>query len=288
MKRIRENHKKWAHHKKELHRRRKNKRKKTFVSRIIADTNIWLHILKDNDELLESTKKYLCPNYINLWELCNSGRLISHPNNIREAFIKLMPLINKGLFEQPLRYLIRMANRKCVKKKRVTYELLPKTNDMLTMAKRIINGAYISEKHKENFHNYITQEKKGLEDLKNSFREMSKQCQKVIKNKKKHMNRLSIEQIYDYLNFYAQKATNGRNNLHKLPRRNYELLTKTMDYFYKKLETGSLVWSRDDLYDLFILAYVRRGDKYWTKDQKWIDLIKEAGCEEYLFNPDVK
>ena len=48
------------------------------------------------------------------------------------------------------------------------------------------------------------------------------------------------------------------------------------------------VWKENDLNDLFILAYVRRGDKYWTKDQKWIDLIKEAGCEEYLFNPDVK
>ena len=56
-----------------------------------------------------------------------------------------------------------------------------------------------------------------------------------------------------------------------------------MDLFYKKLETGSTVWKENDLNDLFILAYVRRGDKYWTKDRKWIDLIKEAGCEEYLY-----
>lgn len=268
-------------------RRRKNKGKVSFTPRIIADTNIWLHVLKDNDKLYELTKKHLCPNYINLWEICNSGRLISHPNNIREALIKFVPLINKGLFEQPFRYLIRIANKKRVKKKRMIYKLPLIANDMLIMAKRIANGIYISKEQEKNFYDYITQEKKGLEEVKKWFRDMSKECQKRIKDKKKHMKKSSLKQIYNYLEFYAHEATDGKHSLHKLPKRNYELFAKTMDYFYKKLETGSLMWSKDDLYDLFILAYVRRGDKYWTKDQKWVNLIKEAGCEEYLFNPEI-
>lgn len=267
--------------------RRKNKGKVSFTPRIIADTNIWLHVLKDNDKLYELTKKHLCPNYINLWEICNSGRLISHPNNIREALIKFVPLINKGLFEQPFRYLIRIANKKRVKKRRMVYKLPLIANDMLIMAKRIANGIYISKEQEKNFYDYITQKKKGLEEVKKWFRDMSKECQKRIKDKKKHMKKSSLKQIYNHLEFYAHKATDGKHSLHKLPKRNYELFAKTMDYFYKKLETGSLMWSKDDLYDLFILAYVRRGDKYWTKDQKWINLIKEAGCEEYLFNPEI-
>ena len=37
------------------------------------------------------------------------------------------------------------------------------------------------------------------------------------------------------------------------------------------------------LFDLFNLAYVRRGDKYWTNEKKWIDIIKAVGCEHYLY-----
>ena len=41
----------------------------------------------------------------------------------------------------------------------------------------------------------------------------------------------------------------------------------------------------NDYMDIFNLAYVRKGDKYWTHEKKWIALIKEVGCERYLFNP---
>lgn len=49
---------------------------------------------------------------------------------------------------------------------------------------------------------------------------------------------------------------------------------------------GQEVWKRNDLFDLYNLAYVRRGDKYWTNEKKWIKLIKEAGCEKYLYTSD--
>lgn len=109
-------------------------------------------------------------------------------------------------------------------------------------------------------------------------------CKSKIKNKGKHRKAYSLTIIIDYLNFLAKQVINGQYNLRKLPLRDYELLICVMDLFYKKLETGSIVWKENDLNDLFILVYVRRGDKYWTKDQKWIDLIKEAGFDEYLFN----
>ena len=39
----------------------------------------------------------------------------------------------------------------------------------------------------------------------------------------------------------------------------------------------------NDWYDLTLLAYVEPGDKYWTKEGKWNQLIREAGCAAYLF-----
>lgn len=286
MKRKRKDYRKWAHSKKMLHLKRKNKRRKSFISRIIADTNIWLHVLKNNNDLYLKVKNRITPNYINLWEICNSGKLLSNPENAKQAFIKMVPLIGKGLFEQPLRYLTRIANKKRINKLKMKYEIFPKTNDMITMAKRLANGAFIAQEQEKKFYNHIIQEKEDMEKLKLFFREISQQCNRRIKDKEKHRQKSSIEQTNLSLNLIASYATDGTYDLQKLPRKDYELLLKTMDLYYKKLETGSLIWSRDDLYDLYILSYVRRGDKYWTKDKKWIELIKEAGCEKYLYDQE--
>ena len=61
------NHKKWAYHKKGLHCKRKNRKKRTFVPRIIVDTNIWYQLGKD-EVLFDKVKDQLTPVYNNLWE----------------------------------------------------------------------------------------------------------------------------------------------------------------------------------------------------------------------------
>lgn len=282
MKRIRENHKEWARHKKELHQRRKKKRKASFVPRIVADTNIWYY-LGDNEYLFGELKKQLAPTYVTLWELCHTGRLISNPLKVRNACRKMLEAQKNMIFEQPLRYLIKSCNKKKFKP-----NTIQEICSLLKASSRIAKGATIANDKKNDFHKYILDEKQGLKDIKESMDELALRCKSKIKNKGKHRKTYFLPIIIDYLNFLAKQATNGKYNLKKLPFRNYELLICVMDLFYKKLETGSTVWKENDLNDLFILAYVRRGDKYWTKDQKWIDLIKEAGCEEYLFNPDVK
>lgn len=39
----------------------------------------------------------------------------------------------------------------------------------------------------------------------------------------------------------------------------------------------------NDWYDFAILTYVQPGDKYWTREKRWLKLITEAGCSEYLY-----
>jgi hypothetical protein len=56
-----------------------------------------------------------------------------------------------------------------------------------------------------------------------------------------------------------------------------------MDAFFKDLETGARTIERNDWNDLFVLTYVKPGDKFWTKERKWKDLIKAAGCGHYLY-----
>lgn len=63
-----------------------------------------------------------------------------------------------------------------------------------------------------------------------------------------------------------------------------ELLIKTLDHFFKTLETSGMKVQANDWYDFAILAYIQPGDKYWTREKRWINLIKDAGCEEYLYD----
>lgn len=281
MKRIR-NHKERGQYKKKLHQRRKKKHKVSFIPRIVADTNIWYY-LGENKPLFSKLKNQLAPTYVSLWELCNTGILKSDPLRVQNACRRILEAQKNMIYEQPLKYLIKSCNQKKFKPNtfREIYSLLEASS-------RIARGAIIAKDKEDEFHQYILEKKQGLKDLKRSINELASECKSKIKDKTKHRKAYSLPCIVDYLNFLANQATNGKYNLRKLPLKSYELLIGVMDLFYKKLETGLTVWKENDLNDLFILAYVRRGDKYWTKDQKWINLIKEAGYGKYLFNPDIR
>lgn len=280
MTKIRENHEKWARYKKKLHRRRKKKRKASFVPRIVADTNIWYY-LGSNKPLFSKLKDQLTPTYVSLWELCNTGILKSDPLRVQNACRRILEAQKNMIYEQPVRYLIKSCNKRKFKP-----NTIKEIYSLLEASSRIAKGATIAKDKEDEFHQYILEKKQELNNIKVSMNEFALVCKSKIKDKVKHRKAYSLPIIINYLNFLAKQAANDMYNLKKLPLRNYELLICVMDLFYKKLETGSTVWKENDLNDLFILAYVRRGDKYWTKDKKWIDLIKEAGCEEFLFHSE--
>lgn len=273
-----QNHKKWVYRKKMLYRKRKNRRKKAFVSRIIADTNIWYELGRDG-LLFDRVKNQLTPIYNNLWEMSNTGLLHRRPGMVRNGIRKNMLCSKRMIITEPLKYLIKRGNKKFHVEMRIY------TKQMLLFTQRIANGCYIDEKQKDEFHKYIEQTKQQLEQIKDSFNSTALECKSKIKNYPKHRKIETWFLIVIYLDFMARQATNGEFNLKKLPLREYELLIFVMDKFFKKLETGETKWQRNDLFDIFNLAYVRRGDRYWTKEKRWIDIIKEVGCEQYLYIP---
>jgi hypothetical protein len=59
------------------------------MGKIITDTNIW-YKLGRNGELFEKVKeKNLCPNYVNLIELSNTGNIMEKEESIRCAIQKI-------------------------------------------------------------------------------------------------------------------------------------------------------------------------------------------------------
>lgn len=270
------NYKKWAFNKKRLHLKRKRYKKKIFVPRVIVDTNIW-YALADDEELFNKVKSELYPIYNNLWELSNTGRIHSNPEKVMNTIRKVMLCSKRMIIDEPLKHLINKSNKGY--KPYITRH----TQDMLNFTQKIANGYFIDENQKENFQKHIKETKEGLDEVKSNFNNTALECKERIKNYEKHRRKETWFLIVHFIDFMARQATEGKFNLKKLPLKDYELLILVMDKYFKKLETGETIWQRNDLYDLFNLAYVRRGDKYWTNEKKWIDIIKEVGCEHYLY-----
>jgi len=270
--------KKWNSSKKKLSLKRKHTRKinKFYV---ITDTNIWYQLGGDED-LFNNNKNCLRPTYSNLWELSYSGRIVSSPDKVRNAIRKAMLCSHNMIIQEPLKYLTKRANKK------FSCEISNLTNDMLQFTQNVANGLYLDEASKKEFHKQLKLGKNDLEQFKLNMIELAKECKSKIENLKKHREKNTLWGIIRFINFMVEQATNKKYNLKKLALKEYELLILAMDCFFKKLETGEIQWQRNDLFDLFNLAYVRKGDKYWTNETRWIQIIKDAGVEQYLFEPN--
>ena len=259
-----------------LNRRRKLKCK--FMSRIIADTNVW-YLLGADEKLFESVRQSIVPVYNNLWEMSTTGLLHKDVKiiKVRDAIRRIMLCQERMILIEPLRYLVVIGNKK------YKYHIRTYTIEMLKVTQMIARGFHIDDSMKERTRIAINEAKVGLSKLQQNINAMAAQCKSNIKNFKKHRECNGNMRIMVILDFMARQAIHGNFSLHKIPFRDYELLVRAMDCFFKKLETGELKWQRNDLFDLFNLAYVRRGDKYWTNEKRWIKIIKDAGCEEYLY-----
>lgn len=274
------NKKRWALRKKRSHLNHKRKIKSKFVGRIIADTNVWYQLGSD-DLLFERVSSQLVPVYNNLWEMSTTGMLHDKAKilKVRNGIRKMMLCQKRMILMEPLRYLIALGNKGYANRIRAY------TIDMLKFTQKIAHGYYIDNSQQENFRFALNEIKADLYQIQDAFNEAAALCKQKIKNFKKHRAQTNYMLIVGLLDYMAKMATQGDFDLKRVPLHDYELLVLVMDCFFKKLETGELKWQRNDLFDLFNLAYVRRGDKYWTNEKRWIQIIKTAGCDGYLYNP---
>ena len=250
------------------------------MSRIIADTNVWYQL--GSDELLfDRVSSKLVPVYNNLWEMSTTGMLHDKVKilKVRNGIRKMMLCQERMILMEPLRYLIALGN------KGYAHRIRAYTIDMLKFTQKIAQGYSIDDSQQENFRFALNEIKADLYKIQDSFNEAATLCKQKIKNFKKHRAQTNFMLMTGLLDYMAKMATQGDFDLKRVPLHDYELLVLVMDCFFKKLETGELKWQRNDLFDLFNLAYVRRGDKYWTNEKRWIQIIKTAGCDGYLYNP---
>jgi len=244
--------------------------------RIIADTNIWYY-LGDNADLFNEVKdEPICPTYVSILELSKSDNILNNEDYSRKAIRKLFDFQKNGIFEPPIIYLAQLHNE-------FVFDPMSEIGDMLGFTTKFANGYSIDESKKGEFKKTIDSIRGNLNSGADFFNEEADKIRAKIFDKKSHKKIDTTQITGAFLNFMVESATKNNYSLEGFDLNRIELLLKTLDHFFKTIETSSMKIKDNDWYDFLILTYVQPGDKYWTNDKKWLKLITDAGCEDYLY-----
>ena len=245
--------------------------------KIIADTNIW-YGLGQEENLFEKVKSEpIAPTFANIHELSKSENLIDKEDLSRNAIRMLFKFKENTIYEPPFIFLAKL-------KQKYEYDINLEIGHWLEFTSKFAEGHGISPDKKEEFKKEILVGRKNLEQVAELFNNEAENIRERILNKKSHKKNNTYQITAEFINFCVSQSTRGKVNIDGFELDNIELLIKTLDHFFKTLETSKMKVQANDWYDFAILAYVQPGDKYWTRENRWKNLIAEAGCGHYLFN----
>lgn len=241
--------------------------------KIILDTNIWLDLF-DNRNLLDGLEQSLiCTTFLNYFELMKKKRMVTDEKKFRWIFNK-MDEFQKN-FDSPFVHIAKQHQF-------FHYNVLIKLRGFFDFLSNYRNGTVIVEENIKPFYDYADDVNQDFQNLSTSYNFEAKQIQGQIKNRSKHLKRETITLIEKYIANIVDLSTG--QDIESMDFSKIELLVRTLDLFFKKLEVGDIVLVTNDIMDFFILSYVQPGDFYVTKDKKWKRLIKDSGFGNYLLS----
>lgn len=243
--------------------------------KIIADTNIWYGLGQDKKLFEKVSKYFICPTFANIHELSKSENLLDKEELSRSAIQMLFKFKENTIYEPPFIYLARL-------KQDYEYDIVLEIGQWLEFTSKFAKGHSINPEKKEFFKQEILAGRKNLKEVAKFFNDEAENIRTRILNKKAHKKIDTYQITAEFINFCVEQSTKGKVNLDGYNLDNIELLVKTLDRFFKTLETSHMKVQANDWYDFAILTYVQPGDKYWTREKRWINLINEAGCGHYL------
>ncbi|WP_223557925.1 hypothetical protein [Chryseobacterium lathyri] len=241
--------------------------------KIILDTNIWYGLFENRNLLKDLDQSLVTPTFLNYFEIIKKRSVVSNPLRSRWIFNKMDEF--QILFEPPFVYIAKQYQF-------YHYKNIVELEDYILFLIRYKKGDYIDPKKVEEFFNYADSVNADFENLSIMYNDEAKKVQNRIKNNKKHIMKDSTIFIKEYLAQIVYLATD--KDISQMDFNKIELLVKTLDLYFKRLEIGDLKSTTNDIIDFFMLSYVQPGDLYVTKDKKWRKLIIDCGCEGYLIS----
>lgn len=240
--------------------------------KIIADTNIWYYFAQ-NDTLFEENKtKLIYPTFVNIFEIIKSNNIIDKEDLARKTARRIFHFKNNIIFGPPEMHIIKLHNN-------LIYNKNVEIGNTLEFFRKFANGHTI----KEEYMNNIIEYRNYYQKIADFFNDVANEIKSKIFNNKKHLKNDTFNFTTEFINNLIKATSNNKYNLDDFDFGKIELLCKTLDYYSKRLEIGKIKMQPNDWFDFLILAYIQPGDKYWTREKRWKNLIIEAKCSNYLF-----
>lgn len=243
--------------------------------KIIADTNIWYGLGQDKELFEKFSKEPIAPTFANIHELSKSENLIDKEELSRSAIQMLFKFKENAIYEPPFIYLAQL-------KQEYIYDIVSEIGHWLEFTSEFAKGHSIDPEKKEVFKQEILAGRKNLDEVAKLFNDEAENIRNRILDKKAHKKTETYQITAEFINFCVEQSTKGKVNIDGFELDTIELLVKTLDHFFKTLETSHMKVQANDWYDFAILTYVQPGDRYWTREKRWISLITDAGCGHYL------
>lgn len=253
---------------------------------IICDTNVWYNISNGNISIKEIDEKVkLIGIFLSLREFSKSPNLSRNTAMVRNAIIAMMKYSSNINFYPPFIYLKKLDEPDFI------YDPFQKNLQTLK-AVELINQGWEPDDDK------IVIYEKFLQEQYNKFKKASDKFNELvttlikpnIKEKKMH-RRIVINnpnRLNGVVNNYVKWATNTDGLSKDFNWKSIELFINVVREFLLTIDLSTMKIAPNDWFDMFNLLYVQPGYKYWTFESRWINLIKTAGMDHYLYQLNKK
>jgi len=247
--------------------------------RIIADTNVWYE-LGNNQQLLDSVRcEPITPTFVSLSELTLSGNMVMKEAEVQAACRAMMRFGRNLILDPPFIHLAKIL-------KGYEFDGEATFADKLEVAARLANGGGVAPEHRETFREVISHKRAVFEGGADVFNREAQRIRAQIADKKnEHLAIDSIPLVAGFIDYCVRETTNQDITLEDAPLKGFELLLVVLDAFFKKMEVTQMSFKGNDWNDIALLAYVQPGDRLWTSEGRWRNLINEVGMSDYLYNP---
>ena len=246
--------------------------------KIICDTNIWYNIATNAIQIDAFKNHELIATFINIDELAKTHNLVDNFELIRSVLRSIFKYKSQELFYPPFVHIKMLAD------KNYQYDTLSKHSDIFISTQKIAQGHEILPEYINKINEFCYSRQMPFIEMTKYFNEQVFQIKGSIKDKKKHRKENPTVLNRKLISHFVSLQTDEPGLSDNFDFSQIELLEKTMRVFFNELELShDMKVEENDWYDLFQLAYVQPGMKYWTKEKRWLILIEKAGMNKYLF-----
>ncbi len=242
----------------------------------ICDTNIWYDIASGKITKEQLAKVELYATYVNLFELAKTQNLVKDWVTVKKA-VQALHDNSSGIYEtNPIEFIIKkqFPEYRC---KDISYQqILNGFEHLLRRDEKEQIEKEVLDKMQKSIDEFADAAQKSADYLNTKLPEIRKKIKESI-GKKEHRKIVSYPLIYEVINVFVQRQTEGTLslNIEKYPWNEIDLLVRVWDNYFKELEvSGNQKFQPNDWQDIFAMVYVSPDDKYFTSETKWIRLME--------------